>query len=206
MSLVVRRLGNETKISMRLLRTIFGYETENIPNILFRVMSFFLSIRDVFAPVSEQVDSFGIENGSVVVDFGCGPGSYIERASRAVSDAGKVYAVDVHPLAIKSVKAKVRKKSLNNVIPVFSTGYPVDIKSQSADVIYALDMFHHVKDVEPFLRELRRLLKPNGTLFVECGHQPFNDAREKILRSDCWAIVKEERNLFECKLKKHDNA
>ena len=200
------RIGNETKISMRLLRTIFGYETENIPNIPFRVMSFFLSIRDVFAPVSERVDSFGIENGSVVVDFGCGPGSYIERASRAVGDAGKVYAVDVHPLAIKSVKAKVRKKSLNNVIPVFSTGYPVDIESQSADVIYALDMFHHVKDVEAFLRELHRLLKPNGTLFVESGHQPFNDAREKILRSDCWAIVKEERNLFECKLKKHDNA
>jgi len=81
---------------MRLLRTIFGYETENIPNIPFHVMSFFLSMRDVFAPVSKRVDGFGIKNGSVVVDFGCGPGSYIERASRAVGDAGKAYAVDAN--------------------------------------------------------------------------------------------------------------
>ena len=82
-------------------------------------------MRDVFAPVSKRVDGFGIENGSVVVDFGCGPGSYIERASRAVGDTGKVYAVDVHELAIKSVNAKARKKSLNNVIPLLSTGYPM---------------------------------------------------------------------------------
>ncbi len=206
LSFIVMRLGNETTISMRLLRTIFGYETENIPNIPFRVMSFFLSMRDVFAPVSKRVDGFGIENGSVVVDFGCGPGSYIERASRAVGDAGKVYAVDVHALAIKSVKAKVRKKSLNNVIPVLSTGYPVDIESQSADVIYALDMFHHVKDVEAFLRELRRLLKPSGTLFIESGHQPLDDAEQKIVKSDCWVIIKEERNTFKCTPKERESA
>ncbi len=191
---------------MRLLRTLFGYENENIPKVAFQAYSLFVSIRDVFAPVGHRLDGFGIKNGSIVVDFGCGPGSYIEWASRTVGDTGKVYAVDLHPLAIKSVKAKVRKKSLNNVIPVLSTGYPVDIPSQSADVIYAMDMFHHVRHVEAFLSELRRLLKPNGTLFIESGHQPLSDAREKIMKSDCWNIVREERNLFECRIKEHDRA
>ena len=110
---------------MRLLRTLLGYESDNIPNIVFRIYSSFISMRDVLAPVGHRLDGFGIKNGSIVVDFGCGPGSYIEWASRTVGDTGKVYAIDVHPLAIKSVKAKVRKKSLNNVIPVLSTGYPV---------------------------------------------------------------------------------
>lgn len=191
---------------MRLLRTLFGYENEQIPNVAFRIMSFFLSLRDVFTSVSKRVNSFGIKNGSFVIDFGCGPGSYIEAASRAVGEAGKVYAVDVHPLAIKSVKTKARKKNLNNVIPVLSTGYPVDIDSQSADVIFALDMFHHVKDDEAFLRELHRLLKPNGTLFIESGHQAINVAREKILKNECWTIIKEGRNLFECKPKDRDSA
>ena len=203
---IVMRLGNETTISMRLLRTIFGYETENIPNTSFRVMSFFLSMRDVFAPVSRRVDGFGIENGSVVVDFGCGPGSYIERASRAVGDGGKVYAVDVHPLAIKSIKERAGRKNLENVVPVLSTGYPVDIDSHSADVVYALDMFHHVTDAGAFLKELHRLLKPSGTLFIESGHQPLNDAKQKIVKSNCWAIIKEESNLFECRPKEHESA
>ncbi len=191
---------------MRLLRTLLGCENEYIPNIAFRVFSLFASMRDVLAPVGHRLDGFGIKNGSIVVDFGCGPGSYIESASRTVGDAGKIYAIDVHPLAIKSVKAKIRKKSLNNVIPVLSTGYPVDIQSQSADVIYALDMFHHVKDGGGFLRELHRLLKPSGTLFIESGHQPLNDAREKIMKSGCWNIVREYRNLFECRIKEHDRA
>lgn len=186
---------------MRLLRTLFGSENEDIPKVAFRAYSLFVSMRDVFAPVDRRLDGLCIKNGSIVVDFGCGPGSYIEWASRTVGDTGKVYAVDVHPLAMKSVKAKIRKKSLNNVIPVLSTGYPVDIPSQSADAIYALDMFHHVKDGVGFLRELHRLLKPGGTLFIESGHQPLNDAREKIMKSDCWNIVREDRNLFECRIK-----
>jgi len=191
---------------MRLSGIIFGYGVENIPSIPFRIMSFILSMRDVFVSVGKRIDVFGINNGSVVIDFGCGPGSYIERASQLVGGNGRVYAVDVHPLAIKSIKKKISKASLDNVIPILSTGYPVDIKSQSADVIYALDMFHHIKNADVFLKELCRLLKPDGTLFIESGHQPFNEAKDKILKSDCWTIVEEKRNLFECKLKKHESA
>ncbi len=191
---------------MGLLKTMSGYEVEHLPNIPFRLMSFVIAIRDIVFPIGKRLDQFGIDKGFIVVDFGCGPGSYVEQASQLVGDGGKVYAVDVHALAIKSVKKKVRKKSLNNVIPVFSTGYPVDIESQSADVIYALDMFHHVKDVEAFLRELRRLLKPSGTLFIESGHQPLDDAKQKIVKSNYWAIIKEKRNMFKCRPKEHESA
>jgi len=183
---------------MRILRTICGYEMELLPNLAFRLMSFVFSIRDVLFPVGKRLDRFGIRKGLVVVDFGCGPGSYLEPASQLVGDAGKVYAVDVHPLAILSVKRKTNRKNLANVQAVLATSYPVDIKKQSADIIYALDMFHHVKETAEFLQELHRLLKPNGTLFIESGHQPRDEARKKILMSDCWVIAKEEQNLFEC--------
>jgi ubiquinone/menaquinone biosynthesis C-methylase UbiE len=191
---------------MGLLKTISGYEVEYLPNISFRLMSVVISMRDVFFPIGKRLDRFGIRKGFVVVDFGCGPGSYLERASQIVGDAGKVYAVDVHPLAIMSIRRKAEQKNLNNVVPVLSTGYPVDIESQSADVIYALDMFHHVKDTDGFLTELHRVLKPNGSLFIESGHQPLDGARKKILKSDCWVIVKEEQSLFECTSKAHGRA
>jgi ubiquinone/menaquinone biosynthesis C-methylase UbiE len=97
---------------MRLLRTLSGYEVEYLPNIAFRLMSLVLSIRDALAPVGKRLDGFGIRKGSVVVDFGCGPGSYIERASQLVGDAGKVYAVDVHPLAIMSIKRRAKQKNI----------------------------------------------------------------------------------------------
>jgi ubiquinone/menaquinone biosynthesis C-methylase UbiE len=186
------------RISVRLLRKVSGYEVDYIPNISFRLMSLVLSMRDILFPVGKRLNRFGIRRGSVVVDFGCGTGSYLERASQIVGDAGKVYAVDVHPLAIMSIKRRVKQKNLSNVVPVLSTDYPVDIESQSADVIYALDMFHHVKITDGFLAELHRLLKPKGFLFIESGHQPLRRAREKLLKSGCWVIVNEEKNLFEC--------
>jgi ubiquinone/menaquinone biosynthesis C-methylase UbiE len=169
-------------------------------------MSFIFTVRDVLFPVGKRLDQFGIDEGFIVIDFGCGPGSYVEKASQLVGDEGKVYAVDVHPLAIKSIKERARRKNLENVDPVLSTGYPVDIDSHSADVIYALDMFHHIKDTRGFLNELHRLLKSSGTLFIESGHQPLKDAKQKIVKSDCWVIIKEDRNMFKCTPKEHRSA
>ncbi len=183
---------------MGLMKKMSGYEVGLMPNIAFRLMSFVFAIRDVLFPVGKRFDQFGIEKGFVVVDFGCGPGSYVERASELVGDGGKVYAVDVHPLAIKAVEKRVGKKNLSNVVPVLLSDYPANIDSHSADVIYALDMFHHIKDTSGFLNELHRILKPGGTLFIESGHQPLDDARQKIEQIGCWTIATEERNTFKC--------
>ena len=181
-----------------------GYEVEHIPNIPFRLMSFVLAIRDILFPVGKRFDQFGIDKGFIVVDFGCGPGSYVEQASKLVGDGGKVYAVDVHPLAIKAIKKKAKRKDLENVVPVLSTGYPIDIDSHSVDVIYALDMFHHIKDSKSFLKELHRLLKPSGTLFIESGHQRLDNAKLKIEKSDCWVITEVKRNMFKCTPKERE--
>ncbi|WP_455202231.1 class I SAM-dependent methyltransferase [Kaarinaea lacus] len=171
---------------------------KHMPNFAFRLMSFLLSIRDVLIPAGKKLDQFNIDNGFIVVDFGCGPGSFVETASKLVGSSGKVYAVDVHPLAIKAVTEKAKKKNLENVIPILSTGYPVEIDDHTVDVIYALDMFHHIKDAGEFLKELHRLLKPDGTLFIESGHQRMANARQKIAKSGCWKIIREERNMFTC--------
>ncbi len=64
---------------MGLLKIISGYEVEYLPDISFRLMSFVISMRDIFSPVGKRLDRFGIRKGFVVVDFGCGPGSYLER-------------------------------------------------------------------------------------------------------------------------------
>jgi ubiquinone/menaquinone biosynthesis C-methylase UbiE len=191
---------------VRILKTLSGYEEEQLPNIAFRLMSFVISIRDLLFPVGKRLDRFGIRQGFYVVDVGCGPGSYIARASQLVGDRGKVYAVDVHPLAIRSIEKKSKQEKLHNVVPILSTGYPVDIESRSVDVIYALDMFHHIKDTNRFFSELHRILKQNGSLFIESGHQSIDEARTKILNSGHWAIVNEERNLFECIPKGQGNA
>ena len=64
----------------------------------------------------------------------------------------------------------------------------------------------HIKDARGFLKELHRLLKPSGTLFIESGHQRLDNAKQKIVKSDCWVIIKEERNMFMCTPKERESA
>ncbi|MDP1623201.1 MAG: methyltransferase domain-containing protein [Bacteroidales bacterium] len=78
-------------------------------------------------------------------------------------------------------------------------GKTVNIPPQTADLIYALDMFHMVKDTNAFLKELCRITKPAGLLILEDGHQPRASAKEKVNNSGCWEIVAETKAYMKCK-------
>jgi len=61
----------------------------------------------------------------------------------------------------------------------------VSIPPQSADVVYALDMFHLVKDSNGFLKKLCRITKVDGVLILEDGHQPSALSKNKVNSSGC---------------------
>ena len=97
---------------------IFGNNMDGKPNVAFRIMSLMFIIRDRFLSPWSLLDEFGIERGQTVVDYGCGPGSYLRRACELVGSEGKVFAVDIHELAIKAVKRRIKKEHLSNVTAV----------------------------------------------------------------------------------------
>jgi len=179
----------------------YGNEVDKMPNVAFRIMTLVFRIRNVLKPMSSSMDNFGIKKGSVVIDYGCGPGMYIKRASELVGNEGLVYAVDIHELAIKSVKKLITKYKLFNVKTVQTDGNEVEISDNTADLIYALDMFHMVKDYKSFLLELNRIGKCDCTLILEDGHQPRNRSQEKVEKSGCWEVAKEYKEYMICKPK-----
>lgn len=172
-----------------------GNSRENMSGIGFRLMTLMFRIRDYISPPKDLLDNIGIEEGMVVVDYGCGPGSYIKDSSEMAGEKGLVYAADIHELAIESVKKIIKKNGLNNVVPVKVNGYQSPIGDDTADLIYALDMFHAIADPDVFLTELHRILKTGGCLVIDDGHQPREDTKKKILHSGLWEI-KEERDIF----------
>lgn len=167
-------------------------------NLSFRAMASWFRLADFFFPRRDRLRGFGIRLGQTVVDYGCGPGRYVAEASRLVGPAGAVYAVDVHELAIAGVRRKIAQHGLPNVIAVLAEGYASGLPDHCADVVYALDMFHGVSDPAALLAELHRIAKPNGTLFLEDGHQPRERTKEKLVRSGLWRIEAEERSHVRC--------
>lgn len=169
-----------------------------MPDIAFRLMAATFKITDFFASPTSKLDNLGIKPGDTVIDYGCGPGRYLQKAAQLTGGDGMVYAVDIHPLAIKSIEELVRREQLSNVNALQASNMSVDLPEQTADIIYAFDMFHMVENSSAFLQELHRLIKAQGTMFIEPGHQARKLAREKIEASGVWEICAESQ-YFTCK-------
>ena len=72
-------------------------------NLAYGGMSLAFKLRDLLVPRSRVLDEVGLRPGQAVLDFGCGPGAYVPETSRRVGPSGRVYAVDIHPLAVRQV-------------------------------------------------------------------------------------------------------
>lgn len=135
----------------------------------FRLMSFGYKFRDFRLPRMNILKEVEIKPGFYVLDYGCGPGGYIAAAAQLVSESGKVYALDIHPLAIKQVQDIVSKQKIANVETILSdcaTGLP----DESIDIVLLYDIFHSLSKPDEVLAELHRVLKPDGILSFNDHH------------------------------------
>lgn len=107
--------------------------------------------------------------------------------------------MDIHELAVESVKIKIKKQGLTNVTAVLAKSGICPLEDETAHVVYALDMFHMVGAPKEFLKGIRRIIKKEGFLYIDDGHQPRSESRNKILTSGVWDIIEEKKAFMKCK-------
>ncbi|MBW2037962.1 MAG: class I SAM-dependent methyltransferase [Deltaproteobacteria bacterium] len=148
-------------------------------NLGFRLMALSYKLRDLFLSPMKVLKEVGIEPGFHVLDYGCGPGSYIVPLAELVGKSGKIYALDIHPLAIQMVRGIASRKQLTNVETILSdckTGLP----DSSVDVVLLYDTFHGLGDPDGVLAELHRVLKPDGVLSFSDHHLKEDEITSKV--------------------------
>ena len=172
-----------------------------MPDPVFRLMTLIMGVMDLSrSRIDPRVQTFGIKPGMTVVDYGCGPGRYTVRFSKRVGEQGRVYAVDIHELAIAAIGQKRSKLGLRNVTPVLAHGYNTGLPDHVADVVCALDMFFMIRQPTEFLQELARITAQDGRLIIDDGHQPRALTKQKIMASGLWTIEQETNDHLVCKL------
>jgi ubiquinone/menaquinone biosynthesis C-methylase UbiE len=135
----------------------------------FRMMSLIFWFRDRFSPPERVVQEAEIRPGFSVLDYGCGPGGHALAAAKIVGATGKVYALDVHPLAIDMVKRKASKRGFTNVETIHSD-CATELPGVSLDTVLLYDTFHDLERPSDVLKELHRVLKPGGVLSFSDHH------------------------------------
>lgn len=96
------------------------------------------------------------------LDFGCGSGVMLPYLSQISS---QVIAMDVDLLPLERVQSYIPLPS-NVEVKDANKNNISDLPANSFDLIIALDVLEHVKDLPRTLNELLPLLKPNGQLIV----------------------------------------
>jgi len=164
-------------------------------NFLFQFMSVGYKFRDFFLPRLNILKEVGIKPGFHVLDYGCGPGSYIIPLTELVGESGKVYALDIHPLAIQKIENIASKKQLTNVETILSdcqTGLP----DNTLDAVLLYAAFHHLSDPDLVLKELHRVLKPDGILSFSDRHMKEKEIVAEVTNSRLFRLLRKGRRTY----------
>jgi ubiquinone/menaquinone biosynthesis C-methylase UbiE len=131
----------------------------------FRFMSLYFRFRDYLSPPTKIIERIGIQAGANILDFGAGSGSYSIPVAKIVGSTGRVYAADIHPLAIKEIRKKAEIKGIKNLYTIF-TDCETKLPGSSIDIVLLFYVLHDFKDPDSIIRELERILKSNGIIVI----------------------------------------
>ena len=114
-------------------------------------------------PLLRFVRSLG--HAERALDLGCGDG----RLSGEL-DATELTAADVSPVALARAARRLPGARITELAP--DTPLPFD--DGSFDLVLCAETIEHVRDVQLFLSEIRRVLRPGGTLALSTpAHLPM---------------------------------
>jgi len=122
----------------------------------------------MFSDPIQNLKVFGLEEDMIVADLGAGSGFYSIAVAKMVPK-GKVYAIEVIPDFIKSLRNKIKDENLQNIECILGNVEKIGgtkLKEHIIDRIIASNIFFQIEDKSLFLEELKRILKPHGRILL----------------------------------------
>lgn len=114
------------------------------------------------------LDNKVVDSSSSVLEIGCGSGNNTVLMKAATG--AEVYGMDQS----RGMLDKADKKSENIHFMQGDAVTLEGIQDESFDVVYMVDVIHHIRDIASMFRNIFRVLRKEGMVFV------FTDTHEKI--------------------------
>jgi len=134
--------------------------------------------RSLIENMEKNIGVMGVKPGMKVLEAGCGSGFVTPALSKAVGTEGFVVSVDIQKKMIE--KAKSKRGYLKNVdFRVSSISDLSSIEGGGIDLAFLYYSFHEIDKKDEAVKELYRVLKPNGILSIkEPRFEVFKKDRE----------------------------
>ncbi len=135
--------------------------------------------RDIEEESNAVLDTLGIGENDVMIDFGSGTGTF---AIQAALRCATVYAVDVSQAMIDYAKIKAEKAGVSNIVFCNSGFLAFEYDGLPVDFITTTLAFHHLPDFWKgiALKRMYHMLKHGGQLFIHDAILEEHQAIENI--------------------------
>jgi ubiquinone/menaquinone biosynthesis C-methylase UbiE len=112
------------------------------------------------------IERLKLPNGASVLDVCCGSGASAIPAAQAVGPDGSVIGVDLAENLLKLARTKANRLGLRSIHFQIGDLTALPFADRSFDAVVCVFGIFFVPDMEAALRELKRVLRPNGRLAI----------------------------------------
>jgi SAM-dependent methyltransferase len=107
-----------------------------------------------------------LKSRSAILEIGCGKGLLLDTLQKL---GHEVTGIDVDPGAIAACRA-----SFPDLDARVGSGASIGFPAGSFDVVLSFDVFEHIRDSDGHLREVRRVLRPDGVYLLQTPNKWTN--------------------------------
>ena len=112
------------------------------------------------------LDEMNLKPGLNVADIGAGSGLISRLIAQRVGPDGIVYAVDISKNMIDHIAKTAQEQKIPNLKPVLGDPKSPKLAPASVDVVCIIDSYHHFEFPKEMLADIKKALRPNGTLVL----------------------------------------
>jgi ubiquinone/menaquinone biosynthesis C-methylase UbiE len=120
-----------------------------------------------FAGVGNPLAIGPIPAGATVLDHACGAGMDLLLAARRAGPRGRAIGIDMTPAMVERAREAARQAGLADRVEIHPGLYErLPVPDASVDILISNGVLNLAPDKRAVLREVRRVLKPGGRLYL----------------------------------------